>query len=145
MSLFVTENESGLYVAERSSDYHAVAALLRGHDQRLRLVPQWDEARRCMLWQVYSYNGPDRESEYVCSWQTAGGEPLPLSSRLLEKVQQLDLRTRGAAPLPNVLNEKNRERVAKDRDSKLGAVADDHRPYVDRGRVSVSLNGLEKA
>lgn len=141
MSLQVTESHtgSGLYVAEQAVGDDAVARLLREHDSRLRLVPQWGGAGRSVLWQVYAYNGPDRDADHVCSWQTPDGEPLPLSSRLLEMVQQHDRRTRGQTATVKELNEKHLAGVAKDRRNALDAVADDYRPYIDRGRTSVSL------
>lgn len=141
MSIRVSESHSGsgLLVAEQAADHEQVARLLRGHDPRLRLVPQTGGARRGVLWQVYAYNGPDQDASYVCSWTTPDGEPLPLSSRLLDKVQELDLRTRGVQPDVNEANRKHQERVLADRERTFSDLADDHGPYIDRGRRSVSM------
>lgn len=144
MSLQVSETGSGLLIAEQSADREAVARLLRDHDSSLRLVPQLDEARSCTLWCVYRYLGPDRDAQFLCAWQTPSGEPLPLSSRLLDKVQQLDLRTVGNAPDMNALNDAHRAQVLRDRAATMAAIADDHKPYIDRGRVQISLGGRHR-
>lgn len=139
MSIQVGETESGLLVAEQAVTHEAVARLLREHDPSLRLVPQRDEAGGGLLWCVYSWQGPDRPAVFVCAWQTPHGDALPLSSRLLEKVQQLDRRTVGEAPDPDKANAAHVAAVRKDRAANYEAVAADHASYVDRGRVAVSM------
>ncbi len=75
----------------------------------------------------------------MCAWQTPNGDALPLSSRLLEKVQQLDRRTTGEAPDPDKANAAHVAAVRKDRQAAYADVAADHASYVDRGRVAVSM------
>lgn len=140
MSLLVSETGSGLLVAEQSVDERAVSRLLRQHDDSLRLVPQRDEARMCTLWCVYRYMGGDRPALFICAWQTPDGEPLPLSARLLDKVQQLDGRTTGAPPNPDELNRQHRERLAKERRDRHDDIADYFRPHLDRNRVGISVS-----
>lgn len=130
---------TGLLVAEDSVGEREVQRILRDYDPRLRLVPQRDEASQGLLWQVYYWNGPDQAASYVCSWMDRDGVPLPLSSRILDKVQQQDVRTVGLPEDVNVLNARHRERVKLQQEQRLQDVADDHRPYIDRGRRSVSM------
>jgi hypothetical protein len=133
-----TDTGSGLLIAEQAASHEHVARLLKQHDPSLRLIPQGG-AGGGVLWTVYSWNGPDRPGTFVCAWQTPHGDPLPLSSRLLEKVQQLDKRTVGDPPDPDKANAAHVAAVRRDRRNALDAVADEHRPYIDRGRVSVQV------
>lgn len=140
MSLQIADSGSGsgLLVAETHASNEAVARLLRAYDSSLRLVPQAGEEHGGVLWNVYRYNGPDRPASYVCAWQTPGGEPLPLSSRLLEKVQYLDRRTVGDAPSAEAMNAAHKQKLRKDRIAEKQEITEAHEPYVRRGRVSVS-------
>lgn len=139
MQITESHSGSGLLVAEHAADHEAVARMLREYEPRLRLVPQRDEARRCMLWQVYEYLGPDREAFHVCSWVDTDGAPLPLSSALVEKVKSQDKRGRGEIVDVNAANQRHREKLNREQEARFDAVAADHAPYLDRGRRSVSM------
>lgn len=134
----MVETRSGLFVAAETASPASVAALLRSHDDRLRLVPGISEEHQTQIWRVYRWRGPDRPAECVCAWTTPDGTPLPLSSQLLEKVQQLDKTTVGAAPDPDIENAKLKAARAKDHKREREAIRDEHKPYIDRRRVSVS-------
>lgn len=141
MSIQVHESHtgSGLLIAEQAVTGDAVADALRAYEPSLRLVPQTDGAQGGLRWCVFRYMGRERDAEFVCAWQTDGGEPLPLSMQLLEKVRMLDVRTRGGAPDPNRLNEQHLERAHRDSLWEKEGIAGDFAPYLDRGRVSVAM------
>jgi hypothetical protein len=121
----IVASESGLLIASEGADESHVGALLRRHDPELRLVPSFDEERLCKRWLVYRYAGPDKRSEFVCAWQTREGVPLPLSSSLLELVQQLDRNTVGEVLDADVANEQLRARIAKRKADDAEAIIDD--------------------
>lgn len=121
----IVRSDSGLLIAAESADADGVGALLREYDPDLRLVPRYNAERDCVVWAVYSYNGPNHPSGFVCFWQTRDGVPLPLSSNLLELVKQLDKNTAGSAPDPDAENRRLRERRAKDRARDYQAIIDE--------------------
>lgn len=141
LTVHESHNGSGLLVAEQAVTDGDVAQALRTYEPSLRLVPQWDGAERCVRWCVFRYLGGDRDAEFVCAWADRHGKPLPLSMSLLEKVRQLDVRTRGGPPDPNKLNEQHRDRLQRDQLREKEGIAADFAPYLDRGRVSVSMSG----
>lgn len=125
MEVVLSGSGSGLLIAAESADERSVGALLRQHDPTLRLVPRFDEDRLCKLWAVYRYRGPSDPSELVCLWQTRDGTPLPLSSNLLDLVQQLDRNTSSVAPDPDRSNRELLERRAKQKADDSEAIIGD--------------------
>lgn len=139
MAFVESVTDSGLVVREQGADGAAIARALKQHDPSLRLVPQSARDGR-IRWEVRKFMGGDRPSLFLLAWQTVSGEPLPLSWRLLDLVKQHDLNvTRSTAPDPDVANAELRERRRNDFDSAADAIADDHRPYIDRGRVQIRV------
>lgn len=96
MSLVHSRTASGLHVAEHGSDHASVAAALRDHDDRLRLVPQGVDSDGRPLWKVMYDLGPDRPAETVMVWMDERlQQALPLSHRLVDEVKRLDRNGRG--------------------------------------------------
>ena len=128
MEIVTSGSGSGLLIAAEGADEHAVGALLRQHDPELRLVPRWDPEYECKAWNVYRYCGPDKPSEFVCSWQTREGQPLPLSSRLLDMVQTYDKNTSIRPPDPDELNAQRAAQIKRDHQTSMEALIDDWDP-----------------
>lgn len=133
------QSSSGLLIAGEGADERAVGALLRQHDPDLRLVPRIDPERECILWAVYRYRGTDHPAEFVCFWQTRDGIPLPLSSSVLDLVQQLDKNTSSATHDPDATNAQVRLERSKQKDRDYEAIRDDWltphgRPVLPRGQ-----------
>ena len=141
MAITVNESHtgSGLLVAEQAVTGDAVADALRQYEPSLRLVPQVDAAGGGLRWCVFKWCGPDRDAQFVCAWADEHGNARPLSMQLLEKVLMLDVRTRGGAPDPTKLNEQHLERHHKDSLAEKVSIAEEFSPYLDRGRLSVSM------
>jgi len=86
----------------------------------------------------------DHYAPVIATWMDLQGRPLPLSSGLLEKVQQARL---GARNQPLSVDEHNARRLAeieKDRDNTYEALRDDHRPVIQRGRTQVTFATVKK-
>lgn len=99
-------SDSGLNVVEQCGDVAAISRLLRQHDDDLRLVPGWP-------FRVYSYRGPNHPAEFVLAWQSEAGEPLPLSSRLVDEVIRHDRNSRGVVVDADVRNQQQKQAEAK--------------------------------
>lgn len=78
--------------------------------------------------------------EIVFTWMDDFGNPLPLSSGLIEAFQK-HLRSGESEDDWNqrLLDEKRRD---ADRDAEN--IADDHRPYIERGRLPVSMSDAKQ-
>lgn len=93
-----TQTEGGLLVPE-AMDERAVSRLLRQYDPELRLVPPGvtltgETREQVRSYRVARYAGSERPIQFVCGWWDERGEPLPLSSSLLDRVMELDRNTR---------------------------------------------------
>lgn len=109
---------SGLAVLETRGDEAAITRQLRQHDDDLRLVPGWP-------YRVYSYRGPNHPAEFILAWQTEEGEPLPLSSRLVDEVVRHDRNSRGNVVDADVRNQRQKEAVAKQWEKDQQAITED--------------------
>ncbi len=123
--LVYSRTDSGLVLAEHGQDEAAVARLLKQHDRDLRLVPQRSDSYGRIYYAVYRYAGSERDAEFVCAWVGEDGQPLPLSSRILDMVQQLDRNGRGAYVDEDERNARLRERRALDEAQATEDLADD--------------------
>jgi hypothetical protein len=110
---------SGLEVACESQDERSVQRDLREYDSELRLVPQAGG------YQVRRWRGPDRPSEFLFAWVDANGDPLPLSSRMMDMVRLHDRNTRGRALDADVANAAKHEQDARDWDAQVEAATGD--------------------
>ena len=132
MTSIIRETGTGLVVAEQAADERAVGHALRQIDDRLALQHR---PPYYVVVKVVS----EREAPVIYTWMTATGDPLPLSSGLVEdfKKHRLD-----APNKPPTVDERNRMRLAElEREwaDAADALNDDHRGRVDRGRRQVSL------
>lgn len=124
-----SKTDSGLLVPDRAAgDEQAVARLLKEYDPDLRLVPQYNGYR------VYRYAGSDRPAQFVLYWGDSDGNAYPLSSRILDKVKQLDRNNdRSEYRSEDALNEERRKREAKRRQDEFEAIRDDWKSI--QGRI----------
>ena len=128
---------SGLTVIEQGGDGAAVERALRRLDPDLRLVPQEHPAG--MIWKVFVDQGPDRPATFVLAWQNELGEPLPLSSRLIDEVQRHAKEGRGNYKTEDELNREKKERERKQSDTDNQDLVEDWlmphgRPVLHRGQ-----------
>lgn len=94
MSLVERTLDSGLILSEQGMDGAAIGRALRKRDPLLSLQGWPSNTHGCIIWKVVRYAGPDRPPDTVCVWQSDRGEPYPLSSGILDLVDQLDKNTR---------------------------------------------------
>jgi len=124
-------------LAEEVQDEPGLRRALREIDERL--VLQFRPPFYVVVCQVSDHYAP-----VIATWMDLHGRPLPLSSGLLEKVQQARL---GARNQPLSIDEHNARRLAeieKDRDSMYEALRDDHAPTIERGRTQVTFATAKK-
>lgn len=114
MGFVYSRSDSGLVLAEHGMDEAAVSRALRQHDNDLRLVRGYDLDREVFFWKVYRYNGPDRPADFILAWANEEGEPLPLSTRLVDEVQRHDRGMRGDFVSADEHNRRLREERHKD-------------------------------
>lgn len=138
MGLVQRTHESGLVVAEESADEAALGHALKQIDRAyvLQKNPDGDTPG---LYVVACVVNEDEPPIRILAWADGNGEPLPLSSGLVEKVKAWHV---GARNRPETVDEYNARvgaELERDRQRDAEAIFDDHRPYLQRGRVQVSL------
>jgi hypothetical protein len=119
--------ESGLVLAEQGMDGAALERELRKRDPLLALQGFYSPAHGAVVWRVVREAGA-AGPETVCVWQSASGEPYPLSSGLLSLVDRLDRNTRAVYASEDEL-ERAREKAREKQISRANeALADDWNP-----------------
>jgi hypothetical protein len=118
-------SSGGLDILEHQGDEATISRELRKHDDDLRLIRGYDTERGVWLYKVYSYRGPNHPAEFILAWQTEQGEPLPLSSRLVDEVVRHDRNTRGRTLDADVKNAMQKAEEAKQWDRDQEALIDD--------------------
>jgi len=112
-----------LWLPQGADEAH-VSRALREYDDDLRLIP--GVPKQGIPYKVYVYRG-DQPAVFVCAWADKNGDPLPLSSALLEMVKLHDRHTRDRAPDADEMNARLRERQAHDNETDTEALVDDWR------------------
>jgi hypothetical protein len=132
VTLIQRTHESGLVVAEQAMDEARLQRDLKDFDRRL--VLQWRPPYYVVVCVVSEHYAP-----VVATWMDIYGNPLPLSSGLLEKVKAWHVGARNQPETVDEFNERLRAEIERDRANEDEAIWADHAPYLRRGRVSVSL------
>lgn len=140
MGLVTRETGSGLVVAEQGGDEAAISRALKRIDDRYVLQKHPGDVPGGFVYKVFCIVSEDRPAECILSWADDYGNPLPLSSGLVDEVQRWrpeNRERRGPdADERNRLLLERREREAREA---LAAISDEHRAGIEKGRVSVSL------
>lgn len=136
MSLITRQTESGIVLAEHAADGAGLSRALKQIDRNLVL---WPPDAMSPYWRVLERRGDDHPAETILTWMGVDGAPLPLSSGILDAVQRIRRDGRGHGPTPEERNAELEAAVKKERRDGLDALADEYRPYLDRGRVGVSM------
>lgn len=132
MALVHRRHESGLVLAEQSADEAGLSRALKQIDDRLAL--QFRPPYYVVVCQV-----SDEYAPVIATWMDLHGKPLPLSSGLIEKVQMWRLGARNRPETVDEYNDRRQREIEADRERMYQALRDDHRPTIERGRVSVTL------
>lgn len=128
-----------LLVAEHGASEASVRAALKDFDRRLVLSWEHDDTHQTQVWNVHLVHSQDLPALFICSWRENGvGRPLPLTHSLVDEVKRL--REVDTMKQVDDANARLKARLEKqDRDNAL-AIAGDHKPYVDRHRVTVTTS-----
>lgn len=95
MPELVYRRHGGLLVAEDAADFQAVERALKAFDADLVLnVERRNDGRP--VYDVHKVIASDRPAVFICRWQDERGEPLPLSSALVDLVKELHPSSRAA-------------------------------------------------
>ena len=138
--MIVTEHRaSGLVVARDSMDEASVQRQLKRLDGRLVLQKHArDGVEGGWVYKVICIVS-DTLAPIIFTWMDDFGNPLPLSSGLVEAVQSRMLASRNRPIDEDEWNARLRAERNKDIEREKQAMMDEHRPYVERNRVSVSM------
>jgi hypothetical protein len=108
-------------------DGAALERELRKRDPLLALQGFLSAEHGAVVWRVVREAG-EAGPETVCVWQSASGEPYPLSSGLLALVDQLDRNSRGGYAGEDELDARRRTEQARQQQRDNEALADDWNP-----------------
>jgi hypothetical protein len=128
----------GLIVCEHAVDERAILAQLREFDDRLKIGCEPDETYKRNVYVVVRQWSNEHDAAVICEWRDENGVPLPLSSRLVDKVKNLHVSSRApqvdALAHNDALNEANRqafhdasEDALRDAINRRGRIAAFHR------------------
>lgn len=134
---------SGLIVAREGMDEAAVQRSLKRLDRRFCLQKHPREnTPGGYVYKVVCFVS-DTYAPVVYTHVDDHGEPLPLSSSLVDRVARLMAGSRGKPPSEDEENEKLRRGIKRTLRNNVEAIIADHKPHVQRDRVSVAF-GVKK-
>lgn len=140
MTLVARTTESGLVLAEQAQDEARLCRALKEIDDRYVLQANPSEETGQLIYEVLCVWSEDHPPVKVMAWTDRHGNPLPLSSGLIEEVKKWrpEARERRGADA-DAHNDRLRADTDRLRRTNLEAISDDHRAKVERARVTVSL------
>jgi hypothetical protein len=139
------ELRSGLVAVEQSGDEAQISRALKQIDERYVLQKHPAEIEGGWVYKVFCIVSEDQPAICIHTWCDDRGNPLPLSSGLIEDVKRWRPESRERRGFD--ADEHNRqvtERLEKEREADIEAVSSDHKPWVERNRVTVSLGPTTK-
>lgn len=139
MTLIQRRSDSGLVLAEQAMDEQSITRALKTLDGRLVLQKHPRNVEGGYVYKVLRVWSDSHEPAIVLTWMDEYGTPLPLSSGLIDEVQRHMLGARNARLDADEYNRRFEARVQADADYARSELIREHKPRVERGRVSVSL------
>lgn len=140
MSLIQREH-GGIVVAEYAQDESQIQRALTQIEDRLIL---WPPDGMCPYYRVARNVSDWQEPEIIASWKDTNGNPLPLSSGLIDEVDRLRRDARNKGLDVDAYNAKRTEDLEADRAARGQQIIEEHRAKVERGRTSVSFGPLTR-
>lgn len=137
------EGNSGLAVPYQRGDEATIAKELRDYDSHLRLIPQGYRNGQT-VYKVFYRAGPEHAS-VLFTWADEQGNPLPLSSAIVEKVKMLDKNSRYEKKDPDTMNEALRASRAKEQEEEIQSIIDDWMTREGRSAVLPRSQRLRQA
>ena len=125
MGLVERTLDSGLILTETGMEQAAIERALKKRDPLLSLQGWPSETHRTILWKVVRDAGSGRPPDTICVWQSDRGDPYPLSSGILERVDRLDRNTRSIYLSADERNELHARELAEQNERDNEAVRDD--------------------
>ena len=144
MGLVTRTTGVGLVLAEHSQDEAGVKRALQQIDDRLVLQKHPAAVPGGWVYKVFRLVSDDTPPDLVCAWADEYGNPLPLTSGLVDKVNSLRRDAPGKGVSVDEHNAAHVERARRIGRESAERVIEDHFAYVERGRHSVSMSGSRK-
>lgn len=135
------ETGTGLVLAEQAGDEAGLSHALKQIDRRLVLQKHPAAVAGGFVYKVFVVVSEDQPAECICTWADEHGNPLQLSSGLLDLVQSLDPSARDRrGPTAEQRNGQLRTELANAREQDADRVSEDHRGKVERATVTVGMS-----
>jgi hypothetical protein len=141
MPLVNRVHESGLVLAEEAGDEARLSRAIKEIDSRYVLQRHPGEVDGGWVYKVFCIVSEDQPAVCILTWADGYGNPLPLSSGLVEELKKWrpeNRRRRG--PDADERNQRLREETDRVRQEELAAISQDHRPFVERNRFGIALD-----
>lgn len=136
---------SGLVVAEEAADEARLSRAVKQIDPAFVLQKHPADVAGGWVYKVFQVVSEDREAVCVLTWTDMFGNPLPLSSGLVDELQKYlpEARSR-RGPDADARNRQLAERRQRDMEHTVGEIIADHQARVARGQITVSLSARSK-
>lgn len=115
----VSLSQGGLTRVEYEADERDLSRLLKRVDPDLRLVWQVDDRFQARVYKVYKFVSERHPATWICDWRGDSGEPLPLTSGLVEYVRSLQGGSRRPEDDPLAHNDKLEAQIEKEWQERL--------------------------
>lgn len=135
-------HSSGLIVAEHAQDERAIGRALQQirPDVTLQVRPRDEEKGGVLVYKVVHVPS----GQVMFTWMDDYGNPLPLSSGLVDEFQRHQLGARNTGLISDdEHNRRHREQVDRERRTRMEAVREEHRNRLE-DVLSVSMSGRHR-
>lgn len=141
MSFTYRDTGVGLVVAEEARDEAHVQAALKQIDARYVLQKHPGDVEGGWVYKVFCIVSEDQPAECIYTWCDDRGNPLPLSTGLIEDVKRWrpDARERRGFNADEHNARLDRE-LAKRKHDDMNEIGEEHAVRIEKGRTTVSLS-----
>lgn len=145
MALVTRQTSSGLVACEQAGGEAELGRAIKQIDDRYVLQKHPADVEGGWVYKVFCIVSEDQPAVCVLTWSDERGNPLPLSSGLVEEVKKWRPENRSRrGPDADQRNEQLRERTDLHRRDQLAAISAEHKPKVERARTTVSFGPLTR-
>lgn len=137
--MLTRQHSSGLIVAEQAADERAIGRALQQirPDAALQVRPRDEEKGGVLVYKVVHVDS----GQVMFTWMDDYGNPLPLSSGLIDEFQRHQLGARNTGLIGgDEHNRRHQEQIDRERQARVEAVREEHRARLDEV-TSISMAG----
>lgn len=146
MSLVTRISGSGLVLCETAGDEAQLGRALKQIDDRLVLQKHPAAVEGGWIYKVFVLVSDSHPPQCIYTWMDELGNPLPLSSGIVDEVRKLrrDVREQHGLIDADEKNRRHLDAIHKRREEEAAEIIADHRARLERSQTQISFSSVGK-